>query len=202
MAELLQCYPMKKRKDLKEWVSYQEDGYDIDPPATDDFWPFMEDILSDLDPEEIRKRKEKEEREEKEREKRRKEATERAQRESDKKKPVCIILQSCMDDEEYGLSPEDAEAQRLQYEEDPEWYEQIPDNDPYDPVTDHYLEYALPQYQSWKAQLPKRNLICSKYKKFKDLYFDDKSCDKSCIAGDITDMIDVYLYEQSKRKKG
>lgn len=199
MAELLQRYPMKKRRDLKEWISYQEDGYDIDPPATDDFWPLMEDILSELDPEEIRKRREREEKEKKEREKREKQAAERAQPENkdDKKKPIRITLQPDADDEEDGLSPEDAEAQRLKYEEDLDWYEQMPDMDPYsDPITDHYLEFALPQYEAWKAQLPKRNLICERYKKFKDLYFDDKSIDKSCIAGDIIEMIDAYLYEQ------
>ena len=199
MAELLQRYPMKKRKDLKEWISYQEDGYDIDPPATDDFWPFMEDILSDLDPEEIRKRKEREEKEKKEEEKRKKEAAKAwAEREAKiaagEYKPLRITLQPCVEEEQ---DPEDAEAQRLQYEEDLNWYEQMPDTDPYsDPITDHYLEYALPQYNSWKAQLPKRNLICERYKKFKDLYFDDKNCDKNCIAKDITEMIDAYLYLQ------
>ena len=195
MAELLQRYPMKKRKDLEAWVSLQEDGYDIDPPATDDFWPFMEDIFSEFDPDEIRKRKEKEEKEKKEREKREKQAA-LSIKGTEKKKPVRITIQPDICDEADDLNPEDEESQRLKYEEDLEWYQQMPDTEPFDPVMDHYMDYALPQYQKWKAQLPKRNLICDRYKKFKNLYFDDKSCDKSCIAADITDMIDAYLYEQ------
>ena len=58
-----------------------------------------------------------------------------------------------------------------------------------------YALYGIPQIRRWRDQLPENNLFREKYSRFMELYFDDKYCDTGCIARDIADMIEAYLFE-------
>lgn len=194
MAELLGRCPMESREDLSDWTTTREvpdgDYIELIPAADDDFWAFMEDIFYRYDPETVAKR-EKEyadriAREQKEAEERKKE------RQADAGATKGRIKLALVSDPEWMEQEEDSSEEPLPDDEEYAY----DDIDPYRGWDDHWVMVAGPQFEAWEKQLPKKNLLTEKYKHFKDLYFDSRECDKYSIAKDITEMVDIFLFEE------